>query len=289
MSSPINPLTGVLGQEIAGLAPYSGAGLRTIVTIINVTVVSLYMIWWVKRCQKNPAVYEANFGGQNAAGVETKEGTALTGKEIMILLLFFGSFIFFAAGGPTLGLSMTQLGSIMLPMAIIEGYLAGYDFDEIMKKFVKGTQDMCGVIVFMVLACIMTVILNNSGILDSIVYYISIPLSHFSSSLAAVGMFIANAFINCFIGSGSGQTVVAMPIMAPLADVLGVSRQMAVLTLQYGDGFTNLFIPTNASVMACLALAKVDLKDWYKFLTPCYAILFVIMVISIFVGTAIGF
>lgn len=291
MSSPINPLTGVMGQEIAGLVPYSGAGLRTIVTILNVSVVSAYLIWWAKRCQKNKAVYERDFGGEKALEPEDYERTyqPLSGREAAILVVFFGAFIFFAAGGPTLGLGMTQLGSIMLPVAFVEGILAGHKLDDIMSNFVKGTQSMCGVMVFMVLASIMSIILNQAGILDSIVYYISIPLSHLSSAMAAVGMFIANAFINVFIGSGSGQTVVAMPIMAPLADVVGVTRQMAVLTLQYGDGFTNLFLPTNVNLMACLAMAGVDFKRWIKFLVPCYAILFVIMVISIFIGTAIGF
>ena len=290
MSSPINPLTGVMGQEIAGLVPYSGAGLRTIVTILNVAVVSAYLVWWAKRCQKNTAIYEADFGGEEDMESGEYENTykPLSGREMAILAIFFGAFIFFAAG-PTLGLGMTQLGSIMLPVAFVEGILAGYSLDDTMKNFVKGTQSMCGVMVFMVLASIMSIILNQAGVLDSIVYYISIPLSHLSSAMAAVGMFIANAFINVFIGSGSGQTVVAMPIMAPLADVVGVTRQMAVLTLQYGDGFTNLFLPTNVNLMACLAMAGVDFKRWMKFLVPCYAILFVIMVASIFIGTAIGF
>lgn len=294
MTSPINPLTGVLGQEIAGLAPYSGAGLRTIVTIINLVVVSAYLIWWVKRCQKNPSVFEQDFGGEDdesatavIPGAETYRPMSV--REIAILVIFFGAFIFFAAGGPTLGLGMTELGSIMLPVAFVEGILAGYDIDETMKRFVRGTQDMCGVMVFMVLACVMSVILNNSGILDTIVYYISIPLSHLSSAFAAIGMFVANAFINIFINSGSGQTAVMMPIMAPLADVIGVTRQMAVLTLQFGDGFTNLFAPTSVNLMACLAMAKVDLKRWYKFLIPCYAMLLVVLIISIFAGTAIGF
>lgn len=294
MTSPINPLTGVLGQEIAGLAPYSGAGLRTIVTIINLVVVSAYLIWWVKRCQKNPSVFEQDFGGEKdesatavIPGAETYRPMSV--REIAILVIFFGAFIFFAAGGPTLGLGMTELGSIMLPVAFVEGILAGYDIDETMKRFVRGTQDMCGVMVFMVLACVMSVILNNSGILDTIVYYISIPLSHLSSAFAAIGMFVANAFINIFINSGSGQTAVMMPIMAPLADVIGVTRQMAVLTLQFGDGFTNLFAPTSVNLMACLAMAKVDLKRWYKFLIPCYAMLLVVLIISIFAGTAIGF
>ena len=285
MSSPINPLTGVMGQEIAGLVPYSGAGLRTIVTILNVAVVSAYLVWWAKRCQKNTAIYEADFGGEEDVESGEYENTykPLSGREMAILAIFFGAFIFFAAGGPTLGLG------IMLPVAFVEGILAGYSLDDTMKNFVKGTQSMCGVMVFMVLASIMSIILNQAGVLDSIVYYISIPLSHLSSAMAAVGMFIANAFINVFIGSGSGQTVVAMPIMAPLADVVGVTRQMAVLTLQYGDGFTNLFLPTNVNLMACLAMAGVDFKRWMKFLVPCYAILFVIMVASIFIGTAIGF
>ena len=293
MTSPINPLTGLLGQEIAGLAPYSGSGLRTIVTILNLTVVSAYLIFWVKRCQKNPEIYAKNFGGENTVEEGDVPGAGeyrpMTVREIAILVIFFGAFIFFAAGGPTLGLGMTQLGSIMLPVAFIEGFLAHYDIDETMRRFVKGTQDMCGVMVFMVLASVMSVILNNSGILDTIVYYISVPLNHMSSAFAAIGMFIANGLINFVINSGSGQTAVMMPIMAPLSDVVGVTRQMAVLTLQYGDGFTNLFAPTSVNLMACLAMAKVDLKQWYKFLIPCYGMLFVIMIASIFVGTAIGF
>ena len=100
----------------------------------------------------------------------------LSGREMAILAIFFGAFIFFAAGGPTLGLGMTQLGSIMLPVAFAEGILAGYSLDDTMKNFVKGTQSMCGVMVFMVLASIMSIILNQAGVLDSIVYYISIPL-----------------------------------------------------------------------------------------------------------------
>lgn len=185
MSSPINPLTGVMGQEIAGLVPYSGAGLRTIVTILNVAVVSAYLVWWAKRCQKNTAIYEADFGGEEDVESGEYENTykPLSGREMAILAIFFGAFIFFAAGGPTLGLGMTQLGSIMLPVAFVEGILAGYSLDDTMKNFVKGTQSMCGVMVFMVLASIMSIILNQAGVLDSIVYYISIPLSHLSSAM----------------------------------------------------------------------------------------------------------
>ena len=102
MSSPINPLTGVMGQEIAGLVPYSGAGLRTIVTILNVAVVSAYLVWWAKRCQKNTAIYEADFGGEEDMESGEYENTykPLSGREMAILAIFFGAFIFFAAADP---------------------------------------------------------------------------------------------------------------------------------------------------------------------------------------------
>lgn len=291
MSSPINMLTCVLGQTIADLPAYSGAGLRTIVTVINLIIVSVFLMAWVKRCQKDPSIYEKNFGGEDIGdGMDNvREYSPLTGKEIVILLVFFGTFIFFAVGGVALNLSMLPLASIVLPLVLVIGFLGGYDLDETMNHFVKGTGGMAGVMLFMIFACYMNVILNNSGILDTIVYYLSLPLSYLSGSLAAVGMFIANAFINVFINSGSGQTTVMMPIMAPLADVLGVSRQMAVLALQYGDGFTNLLAPTSVNLMACLAAAKIDLKEWYKLCVPCYGLLVIVLIASIFIGTAIGY
>ncbi len=296
MSSPINPLTGVLGQEIAGVVPYSGAGMRTIVTVLNLTIVSAYLIWWVKYCQKNPALYESDFGAEHSLSSSADidlpgfDGyRPLSGREIAMLILFFGTFIFIAAGGPTLRLDMSQLTSVMVPVAFVEGFLAHYDIDEIMKNFVKGSQTMCSVMVFMILASVMSVILNDSGILDTIVYYISIPLNYLSNSFAAIGMFIANCIINCFINSGSGQTTVMMPIIAPLADVVGVTRQMSVLTVQFGDGFTNLLSPTSSNLMICLAAGGVTLKRWFKFLLPCYGMLLIVMLSSIFIGTAIGF
>lgn len=290
MSSPVNTLTTILGQDIAGLTPYSGAGLRTVVTIINLAIVSAYLIWYAKRAQKEPARFQAAFGNDNDVDENAEiHVEKLKGNEIAILLIFFGAFMFFAIGGPAFGFNTLTLGSIMLPVGLVCGLLAHYDLDTLMGHFVKGAQGMVSVLIFMILACTMNVILNQSMILDSVVYYLSIPLDYLSNAMAGIGMFIVNAIINIFINSGSGQTSVMMPIMAPLADVLGVSRQMALLCLQYGDGFTNLLAPTSVNLLACLALAKVSMKDWYKLIVPCYAILFVVLCASICVGTAIGY
>ncbi|MEG0395152.1 MAG: Na+/H+ antiporter NhaC family protein [Oscillospiraceae bacterium] len=291
MSSPINPLTTLIGQQIAGLEPYSGAPLRLAVTIVNLIIVSAYLIWYMRRCQKDP-VRSADLAKEEIESGSCESewlGKKMTHREILVLLIFFGSFAFIAIGAPIFRFDILDVGSIMFPMALLAGFAAKYDLNTTMKHFVKGVQGMSATIVFMIIIGGVTVILNNSGILDSIVYYISIPLGALSHYAAAVGMFIVNAIVNIFINSGSGQTAVMMPIMAPLSDVVGVSRQMAVLTLQFGDGFTNLLAPTSVNLMACLALSKTSLKQWYKFAVPLHAILFVVMSLFILLGTVTGY
>lgn len=289
MSSPVSTLTTVLGQDIAGLTPYSGAGLRTIVTVIDLAIVSGYLMWYAHNAKKHPERFIADFGEEAAIEEAHAVYVPLQLREYAILAFFIGAFLFFAIGGPAFGFNTLMLGSIMLPVGIVCGLLAGYDIDRLMWTFVKGSQGMVSILVFMILASMISVILNNSLILDSIVYYLAMPLDHLSKAVAAIGMFIANAIINVFITSGSGQTSVVMPIMAPLADVLGMTRQMALLCLQYGDGFTNLMTPTSVNLLPCLAVASVGLKAWYKFIIPVYSIMFVVLCVSLFIGTAIGY
>lgn len=290
MTSPVNTLTTVLGQEIAGLDPYSGGGLRTVITVTNLVLVSGYLIWYARKTGKDPNWKEAWKAELETEGdLETVQAHKLTGREIVILLLFFGSFTFFAIGAPLFNFTTLILGSIMLPVGLVCGFVAGYDLDTTMKHMVQGAKDMVGVIMFMMLTCLMSVILNKAMILDTIVYFFSIPLGALGGGFAAIGMFVANALVNIFINSGSGQTAVMMPIMAPLSDVIGVTRQMAVLTLQMGDGFTNLLAPTSVNLLACLAYAKVSMKEWYKIAIPIHAIMFVVMCGFILFGTATGF
>ena len=119
-------------------------------------------------------------------------------------------------------------------------------------------------------------------------YYLSLTLDGFSSAFAAIGMFVANAVINMAIPSGSAQAVAVMPIMAPLSDVLGVSRQVAVLAYQFGDGFTNLLNPACAPLIGCLAAARCTLKDWFKLVIPLYIIVFFVCCAFLVIATMIG-
>lgn len=118
---------------------------------------------------------------------------------------------------------------------------------------------------FMVgLASTVSLILNNGQVMDTIVNALSIPLNGMGATLGAGFMVIINALINLLIPSGSGQAAVVMPLMTPLADLSGITRQVAVQAFQFGDGLSNLATPLNGPLMGCLAIAGVSFPKYFK-------------------------
>ena len=289
MSSPINPFTTAVAQEIAGLPTFSGAGLRSVATVVLLAIMAGYMCWYAARVRRDP---EQKRYGQvgffrlwGIAGLRGSEDDHSAGADVGH---FFAGFILFGVLAAKYQFGTTQLSSIMLPTAFLCGIVNGWGVDKIMKGFIKGAQMQIIPIVVMILACAVPTILDQSGILDSVVYYLSLTLDGFSSAFAAIGMFVANAVINMAIPSGSAQAVAVMPIMAPLSDVLGVSRQVAVLAYQFGDGFTNLLNPACAPLIGCLAAARCTLKDWFKLVIPLYIIVFFVCCAFLVIATMIG-
>src|SRR5699024_10791429 len=112
------------------------------------------------------------------------------------------------------------------------------------------------------------VILQESNTIDSILYTVSNLVAGLPTSFSAIGMFITQILLNFIVPSGSGQAAISMPIMAPLGDLVGVSRQTAVLAFQYGDGISNILTPTAGVLMAALAIAKIPCIKWVKWSLP---------------------
>ncbi len=131
--------------------------------------------------------------------------------------------------------------------------------------------------------------LDEGGVVDTIVHGISVPLQELPGALSAVGMFFVQSLANFFIPSGSGQAYVTMPIMAPLADLVGVSRQVAVLAFQFGDGFTNILVPTNAVIVGILAMAAIPFDRWFRFIIPFMVKMWIAGSIALVVAVLIGY
>ena len=132
------------------------------------------------------------------------------------------------------------------------------------------------------------VVLNDGRVIDTIVAGLAQPLGSMPQEAAAVGMVGVQALIHFAVPSVSGQAVLTLPIMAPLGDLLGISRQVSILAYQYGAGLAELFVPTNGALMAILASAGVGYGRWLKFVVPVYAALAVLGIVSIFIAMAIG-
>ena len=133
-----------------------------------------------------------------------------------------------------------------------------------------------------------SVILASGNILNTIVYWLSIPMSGMGSILGANFMFVANLFINLFIPSGSGQAAAVMPLMVPVADLAGITRQVAVQVFQFGDGFSNCLFPTAGTLMGSLAIAKTDWTKYAKWLMPLLGCQVILSFVSLTVLQSIG-
>ena len=131
--------------------------------------------------------------------------------------------------------------------------------------------------------------MTNGGLIDPLVHGLSKLMGSASAYMSTVGMFIVNFFINALIPSGSGQATAVMPIMVPLADMLHITRQTAVLAFQFGDGISNTFWFTNGTLLIYLSLGKVPLKSWYKFILPLQGIFFLVEFAFLFFAVQIGY
>ena len=125
----------------------------------------------------------------------------------------------------------------------------------------------------------------DGQIVDSLIYFVAGALRHYPKIVAAEGMLVFQSALNFLIPSGSGQAAVTMPLMAPLSDVVGITRQTAVFAFTCGDGFSNTIIPTSGMLMAMLSLAKIPYEKWLRFVLPLFVQLMVLS--GVFLAVAV--
>ncbi len=271
-----NPFTIGIAQKIAGLPLYSGAGYRVLVLVITLTVGIIFVVRYAKRVRANPEsslMFEADkVIKEKFLGDDEDLSVAIGGRQIiagvsavlLFILLIFGVFL--------LGWDMPEIGGIFIAIGVVSGLIAGLSGEEISEAFLEGCKDVLMGALIIGIARGIIVIMVESQIIDTVIYGLSLFVQFLPAQVTSVGMLIVQSFFNFLVPSGSGQTVITMPIMAPLADLVGVTRQTAVLALQFGDGISNIFYPTSGYFMASLAIARVPWDKWAKFMLPLFLI-----------------
>jgi uncharacterized ion transporter superfamily protein YfcC len=188
----------------------------------------------------------------------------------------------------TTGWGLLEMSGGFIGIGILVTLIHGMSGDEAIQAFIKGLELMIVPALVVGIARGISVVMQEGLIMDTILFHAANGLSAFPKIWAAEGMLVFQSFLNFFIPSASGQALVSMPLMTPLADLLGLSRQTAVLAYILGDGLSNMIIPTNGVLMAMLGIANMPFEKWFRFVIPLFigliGIAMVTMMISVWIG-----
>lgn len=196
--------------------------------------------------------------------------------RLYILDLLIFTVVFLITGVMGYGWYLTEICALFMALAIAAGLSAGYSADKIAKEFVAGAKDIFSAALIIGLAAGIIVILQDGNVIDPLLASLSAGLNGSGRVGAVAGMYGIQTFINLFIPSASAKAAVTMPIMAPFADMIEVSRQATVLAFQFGDGFTNMITPCSGVLMAVLSVARIPYATWFRFVWKFVLMLVVI-------------
>ena len=201
---------------------------------------------------------------------------ALTPRQGLVLALLFGALATVVWGVGARGWKVPEIAAVFLVLGIACGAAAGFSANRICALETAGCRKMVSGALTIGRAAALRLVLTQGGILDSVVHGLIQVVERLPSWGQLLGMFYANALLDLLITSGSGHAAVAMPLMVPLSDVLGLSRQSAVLAFQLGDGLVNLVSPISNTLVSCLALSGISYQKWLRYFLPLVGIYLVI-------------
>lgn len=260
----MNPFTIGVAHGIADLPAYSGLGYRAVIYVTMVTATIVVIMRYASKIKKDPT--KSLMYGQDVGDLKMEFGDIpFTGRHKAVLILFVCGILWMAYGVAKLGWYFKELSAVFIVVGLLLGVVGGLNADKIATDFVNGMSGMVYGACLIGVASTVSVIMSETMILDTVIHALASLIRGATPTISAILMLFVQTLLNFFVPSGSGQAAISMPIMAPLADILGITRQTAVLCFQFGDGFSNIVYPTVGFMMAGLALGKVKWQVWIKF------------------------
>lgn len=286
----LNPFTVGVAQGIAGLPLFSGIEYRMICLVIFTFVSIVYVHRYAKKIKDNPELSPMYHEDKNLnLHTGSAESQEFTIKHKMVLGLLVVGVAFIAYGVLKLGFYITELGAIFLIIGIVSGLAGGLSISDIADEFVSGAKGLLYAGLIVGFARAMLVVMTQGNILDTVINSAGQIIGSLPPSISAIGMFIVQSLMNIIIPSGSGQAAVSIPIMAPLADAVGVSRQTAVLAYQFGDAFSNILTPTSGFFIAGISMCGISWQKWAKWLLPLFGIWCIVASVLLYTSVLIDY
>lgn len=275
----INPFTLGIAQEIAQLPPLSGWPYRLFVWFLSTFFMTWFVMRYARKVKADPKispVYEID----RKRGLELEKNHSLQARmerhHILVLLAFLLALVWLVVGVIRYGWGIAEMSGLFLGLGLTAGVVGRLSVNEITEGFKAGAKDMMGVALIIACARAILVIANDGKILDVLLFHLGGLISHLPAVIAAQTMFVTQGIINFFVHSGSGQAALTMPIMSPLADVIGITRQTAVLAFVFGEGWINPVLPTSGVTMGVLGLAGIPWEKWARWMLPIQIFFFIL-------------
>ena len=284
----INPFTVLIAQQIAGVELMSGQGLRWGLLLVCAAIGADHLLRYVRRVQRDPTaslVADVDY----STGFHMPEDVAFTPRRVTVLLVFAAAVAGFVYGIRAWDWYLTELVAVFLALGLVVAVVGRLRPDRVATEFCRGAAELTTTALLIGFARTIEVVLTEGRVIDTVINGLAQPLQMLPRGLSAIGMLGVQTVCNFFIPSGSGQAYVTMPIMAPLSDLTDLSRQTAVLAYQFGDGFTNMIVPTNALLVGILALAKIPYQRWVRFVWPLLVKLYVVAILALLGAVQFGY
>ncbi len=291
LGSTINPFATVIAAQAAGIPFTDGMALRLAILVLGWLLCVGFVMRYAKRVQQDPSLSivadmkESN--EEHFLANRSTEETELTGVRKLILVLFAATFGVMIYGVAVAGWWMAEISALFLAAAILIGLIYRLNEEELTSTFVDGARDLLGVALIIGIARGIVVVMDAGNMTDTVLFHAESAVSGLSSVAFINVMYWLEVVLSFLVPSSSGLAVLTMPIMAPLADFSGVSRDLVVTAYQSASGIVNLVTPTSAVVMGGLAIGRVPYDRWIKFVAPLLLLLTILITVVLSVGAMI--
>jgi uncharacterized ion transporter superfamily protein YfcC len=274
--SPVNPFQVIIAQKVAELPPASGLGFRLAFLVPALGLWIGGTMLYASRTRRSPEW-------------STREGRVpLHWRDVVIVLSILAAFAIYIYGAQRLGWEFNELAALFFLVGVLAGLLGRLGVAGTADAFVDGFKSMALASLLIGFARAIYVVLNEGQIVDTVVQGLFTPIAGLPATLSALGMMGVQMVIHIPVPSTSSQAVLTLPLLVPVSDLIGLSRQVTVLAYQYGAGLCEVITPTNGALMAMLAAAGVRYEDWLRFVIPLCGLLMLLATIAIVTAVAVG-
>ena len=279
----------LMAQETAGLAPISGLGARLVVWAALTLLCVIYTTRYCLKISKDTSRSILGCVEEPDGNDELNKSIPVLGtKDIVTALCMLVPFAFYAYGAAAYAWGFPNLIAFAMVAVIVVGIVNRTNPNELAVTFLKGASAMGGICLMIGFAKVVGIVLTDGKILHTIAYAAVTAIGGLGDAFTASGMFLFTTAINLLIPSGPAKVPMLIPLFVPVADVLGITRQVMCLAFQLGDGLTNFVTPVSAVLAAALSMSGVDLRQWWRYVLPYTGITFIIAIVALTILQSIG-